>query len=129
MALETNDCSERIEIRQGETPGPLTWSMFAGFIAWGFDLGVSYPLQQHACAIGNRIPLHVTSIVCLLVAFSGCVAGWKVLRGLPDEKSEEGGRPVDRAHFQALLGIGFSLAFALVIIANAVPRWTAVLCN
>jgi hypothetical protein len=30
---------------------------------------------------------------------------------------------MDRTHFQVLFGMVFSLAFTIVIIAEAVPRW------
>ncbi len=111
------------KVQKGETPLALSWSLVAGFAAWGADHGVSYALQRHACSVGGLFSLHVVTVVCFAAALSGVAFGWIFYRSLPADKSEEGGKPYDRAHFQALLGMGFSLSFAVVILAEAVPRW------
>jgi hypothetical protein len=48
---------------------------------------------------------------------------------MPREVSEEGARPWDRAYFQVLFGIVFSVAFAVVVIAGAVPRFILSPCD
>jgi hypothetical protein len=111
------------KVKNGQTPLALSWSLVSGFAAWGADLGASYALQRHACAVDGLFSLHMVTAICLGLALSGLPVGWVFYRSLPADKSEEGGRPYDRAHFQALLGMGFSLAFAVVILAEAVPRW------
>lgn len=116
-------------VRQGESPAPLWWAIWAGPLAWAFDLGFSYTLTQHSCSTGHHYVLHVISLVCFLLASSGLVAGIAEYRALPREAREEGRRPIDRAHFQALLGIVFSTSFAMVIVAGAVPRWILSACD
>jgi len=116
-------------IRSGETPGPLAWSLLAGFLAWALDLGFSYTLQRHACVAGQTFWIHVVTAICFAIALSGLVAGVRELRMLPKDSFEEGRRPRDRAYFQGLLGIGFSLSFAVVVIAGAVPRWILSACD
>jgi hypothetical protein len=111
------------QIQAGRTPFGLWWSLIAGFAAWGFDLGLSYVLEQHSCSTAHHYVLHVISIVCLAIALTGFGTGCVEFRRFPGTTSEEGGSPFDRAHFQALLGMAFSLAFAVVIIAGSVPRW------
>jgi hypothetical protein len=111
------------QIEAGRTPLGLWWSLIAGFAAWGSDLGLSYMLEQHSCSTGHHYVLHIISIVCLAIALTGFGTGWVEFRQIPGTASEEGGSHFDRAHFQALLGMAFSLSFALVIIAGAVPRW------
>ena len=110
-------------IRIGKTPWGIWWSLIAGFLAWGADLGVSYVLEQHSCSTGHHYVLHLVSFVAFAVAMSGFAAGFFEFRQFPMETSEEGGSHFDRAHFQALMGIGFSLSFAVMIVAGSVPRW------
>lgn len=111
-----------------ETPKSLRWSLIAGFVGWGSDLGVSYVLQRRACFMGSNLPLHIVTVACLAVALSGVAAGLPHYKRL--RNANEAGRQVnDRIYFQALLGIGFSLAFGIVILAGAFPRWLLNPCN
>jgi hypothetical protein len=110
-------------VQRGVTPGPIAWSLAAGFLAWGIDLSFSYVLQRHACSARSPLMLHVITWVCFAIAISGVIPGVIGFRSLPHDSSEEGGGPDDRAHFQAVLGIAFSIAFAVVVIAAALPRW------
>ena len=117
------------EVQYGKTPSGLLWSLVAGFAAWGTDLGLSYMLDQHSCSSGHHYVLHVISIVCFVIAISGLLTGFTALRSLPRSAHAEGGKPLDRAHFQALLGMAFSFAFSIVIIAGSVPRWILSPCD
>jgi len=117
------------QIQAGRTPLGLWWSLVAGFAAWAIDLGFSYVLEQHSCSTGHHYVLHVISIVCFVIALTGFATGWIEFRRFPATASEEGGSPFDRAHFQALLGMAFSLCFAVVILAGAVPRWILSPCE
>lgn len=116
-------------IDAGQTSWGLWWSLVAGFAAWGTDLGLSYMLEQHSCSTGHHYVLHVISLVCMAIALSGFGAGLSEFKRLPDNSSEEGGSRFDRAHFEALLGMAFSLSFAVVIIAGSVPRWILSPCE
>src|SRR5207237_4743803 len=109
-------------IEAGRTPWGLKWSLAAGFVAWGVDLGLSYVLAQHSCSTGHHYVLYVIGVLCLVIALSGFGTGLVEFRLFPGDTSEEGGSPFDRAHFQALLGMAFSLSFAIVIVAGSVPR-------
>ncbi|PYX21618.1 MAG: hypothetical protein DMG82_17795 [Acidobacteria bacterium] len=111
------------QIQAGRTPLGLWWSQIAGFAAWAVDLGFSYVLEQHSCSTGHHYVLHVISIVCLAIALTGFGTGWVEFKRFPGTTSEEGGSHFDRAHFQALLGMAFSLSFAVMVIAGSVPRW------
>jgi hypothetical protein len=117
------------EIGRGKTSWGIWWAMYAGFTAWGIDLALSYILEQHSCSTGHHYVLHVISIVCFLLALSGFAAGFAELRRFPPDTKAEGGSRFDRAHFQALLGIVFSLSFAVVVIAGSVPRWILSPCE
>jgi hypothetical protein len=116
-------------IDAGQTPWSLCWSLVAGFAAWGTDLGLSYVLEQHSCSTGHHYVLHVISLVCIAIALSGFGTGLSEFKQLPQNSTEEGGSRFDRAHFEALLGMAFSLSFAVVIIAGSVPRWILSPCE
>ncbi len=110
-------------VRRGQAPALVWWTMFAGPLAWACDLGFSYVLEQHSCSTGHHYVLHVITVVCALLALTGFATGWIAYTAIPHEASDEGARPMDRTHFQVLFGIVLSLAFTVVIIAEAVPRW------
>jgi len=113
----------------GKASPLIWWCWCAGPLAWGLDLGLSYSLTQHSCSTGHHYVLHVISLVCFLIALSGLAVGWSEYKRLSEDASEEGPRPVDRAHFQLLFGIVFSISFAMVVIAGAVPRWILSVCD
>jgi fatty-acid desaturase len=115
-------------ISTGHTPFSLRWSLAAGFVGFGVDLGASYVLQHHACAV-DPTSIHVVTSICLAIALSGFALGWMQHRRLPHQSNEEGPKPHDRAHFQALLGMSLSAAFAVAILAEAVPRWILNACD
>jgi hypothetical protein len=117
------------EIQAGGTPPGLWWSLIAGFAAWAIDLGFSYVLEQHSCSTGHHYLMHVISIICFAIALTGFGTGLVEFRRFPGTTSEEGGSPFDRAHFQALLGMTFSLSFAIVVIAGWLPRWILSPCD
>jgi hypothetical protein len=116
-------------IDKGRTPWGVWWSLVAGFVAWTADLGLSYVLEQHSCSTGHHYVLHVISVVCMAITLSGFATGLSEFRQLPKNAKEEGGSRFDRAHFEALLGMAFSLSFAVVIIAGSVPRWLLSPCE
>jgi hypothetical protein len=98
-------------------------------LSLGVDLGLSYTLEQHSCSTGHHYVLHVISIACFVIALTGFATGLMEFRRFPGGTKEEGGSPFDRAHFQALMGMIFSLSFAVVIIAGSVPRWILSPCE
>ena len=117
------------QIQSGRTPLGLWWSLLAGFSTWAIDLSLSYVLEQHSCSTGHYYLLHVISIVCLVIALTGFGTGFVEFKRFPGTTSDEGGSPFDRAHFQALLGMAFSLSFAVVVIADSLPRWILSPCE
>ncbi|HZQ25690.1 MAG TPA: hypothetical protein VFA89_23065 [Terriglobales bacterium] len=114
---------------QGRASALVWWSMCAGPLAWGVDLGFSYSLTQHSCSTGHHYVLHVISVICFLIALTGFAVGLSEYLKLPPDAEDHGRRPIDRAHFQVLFGIVFSLSFAVVVIAGAVPRWIFTPCD
>ena len=116
-------------VQRGEAPGLVWWAMVAGPVAWACDLSFSYVLTQHSCSTGHHYVLHVITVVCALIALSGFVGGLSAYREIPREAIEEGADPRDRTYFQVLFGMVLSLAFIVVVIAGAVPRWILSPCD
>ncbi len=98
------------------------YSWLIGPLAWAADLGISFATVYHSCSTGHYYVLHVISAIALLFALSGAWVGWKEFFKYRDA-DDEGGTPLNRAHFLSLLGILTSLGFALVIIATEVPKF------
>jgi hypothetical protein len=117
-----------LTVDRGVTPTPLRVSLFCGFVALAFQLSLNYVLRGHACHTHSPLILHTVSVCAILLAFVGALLGFSVLRSLPAERDEEGGEPHDRAHFQALLAIGFNLGFAVAILALSIPIWLVQPC-
>jgi hypothetical protein len=127
--METNDRPANRITRSRETPGLVTWAMVAGPVAWATDLAFSYVLTQHSCSTGRHYILHVITAVCALLAFTGFMAGFSAYGALPGEATEDGAHPRDRTYFQVLFGMVFSIAFTVVVLAGAVPRWILSPCD
>jgi hypothetical protein len=116
-------------IKAGKTTWGLGWSLGAGFLAFGTDLGLSYLLEQHSCSTGHHYVLQIISMVCFVLAMTGFGTGLSDFKRFPRSSKQEGGSSFDRGYFQALLGMALSLSFALAIIAISVPRWILSPCE
>jgi hypothetical protein len=114
-----------------QTPGIIAalWAgIVLGPIAWAFDLQLSYALTYKACSTGKYFILYIVSFSTMIVALGGALISYSVLvRARAGE--DEGGHGRDRAHFMARMGLYLSLAFVIVIIAQAVPRFMLSPCD
>ena len=115
MATEAHSSEEPASV------GALWWGILIGPTAWALDEGISYAIAQHACSTGHFYLLHLITGAALLLALTGVLVAWRQL-GPVRQGRDEGGSPVDRSWFMACLGILMSVAFALTIIALAVPK-------
>jgi hypothetical protein len=120
--------AETAEVDRGPAIASQVLGLILPPVAFGADLIISYSLVQHACSTGHHYILHVVTVIALVVAlFSGFLSWRQYL--LARDANDEGGSPLDRAHFLALMGMLTSLTFTIVIIANAVPRWVLHPCD
>lgn len=97
-------------------------AILAGPFAWAGQLQVNYALAPTACEMGSRGPLHLVSLVALLVAAGGALLAHRWRRRLAPGSTEQG-ETGSRARFMALAGTVLSLFFALLVIAAEVPNW------
>jgi hypothetical protein len=92
------------------------------------DEGFSYSVVQHACSTGHFYVLYAATAVFISVALSGFFVALKSYLRFPQGELD-GGKPHDRAQFQGILGMIFSLGFLVVILALGVPRWLLSPCS
>jgi hypothetical protein len=102
--------------------------VLVGPLAFGADLLLSYAMVQHACSTGHFYVLHAISIASLIIVLGGGWMSWQQYQNAR-EGNDDGGSPIDRSHFLGLMGTASSLFFAVVIIANAVPRFMLSPCD
>jgi hypothetical protein len=102
--------------------------LIVGPLAFGADLLLSYMLVDHSCSTGHGYVLHAISVVCFVIVLGGAWMSWQQYENAK-EGNDEGGSPLDRSHFLGLLGFAMNLFVAVVIIANAVPRFILSPCD
>jgi uncharacterized membrane protein YidH (DUF202 family) len=122
----TSDATKPIQ--QGDTPARLQISLLSGFVAFACQLSLHYVLRGHACHTQSPGLLYAITGCALLLTVVGGLLGFGILRALPADKHEEGGKPHDRAHFQALLAVGFNISFGVAIVALAIPAFLLPTC-
>ncbi len=108
----------------GDRRDSALWAgVFAGPVAWFAQFQVAYWLAPGACAGMGRLPLHLSTLIGLVVALGGGWAAWRSWKraDLDRPPAQEGG-PVARVRFLASLGVMGGPFFALVILA----QWFAI---
>ena len=99
----------------------LAWAAFLlAPAAWVFDQGLSYPLVKWACATGRADVLTAIAVIALSLTGSGLVLGVAALKG---------GAPRPSGRFVAILGIGFNVLVALLIVTALIPRYVLSPCE
>jgi hypothetical protein len=107
----------------------LWYSWLVPPLTFGVDLLLSYALVQHACSTGHFYVLHLVTVIALFITASAALLAWREYLRVPSEANDEGGSPLDRAHFMSLFGMIWSAGFVIVILANAVPRFMISPCD
>ena len=96
--------------------------ILAGPIAWAIDLTASYAIVKWTCSSQHTMVLHLITLGALLLIAAGAAASFSALQRTPEQAIDNGPRPFDRGRFMAHLGLLLSAMFAVVVIANAIPR-------
>jgi putative membrane protein len=101
-------------------PLPSLWfGVLAGPLAWAIQLSALYALAVASCGGAGTAPLHVVSLLCLIVALLGFHTARRQLRSM---RGEEENPTIGARRMLALLGILLESLFVLVMIAT----WAAV---
>jgi hypothetical protein len=111
------------------TPLPLWTGIFAGPVAWAFDLMASYAVVHRVCHTGNGGVLALIPIASLAVVIGAGALSWIALTRTAGDRFIDGGSPRQRARFMAILGLASSGLFALQILAGAIPPWVLDACQ
>jgi hypothetical protein len=88
----------------------------AGPVAWAIDLLGSYLLVDRVRETGSKLPLAVTTLLCLGIALTGSILAWRAYRAAAPEGERSAWRSV------ALSGAAMGVAFAIVIAGQAIPK-------
>ncbi len=111
------------------SPLPLWTGILAGPVAWAFDLTASYAVVKWVCTTRNGVVLPLITLLALSMVAGGAVLSWLAFRHSADALPTDGGRPRQRAHFMALVGLSLSALFALQIVAREIPNWVLDACQ
>jgi hypothetical protein len=109
-------------------PLPLWTGILAGPLAWAFDLEASYALVKWVCRTQNYAVLQLITAVSLVIVIAGAAVSWTALSHTPPEAGTDGGQPIQRARFLAIVGLIVSALFGLQIVAGAIPHWMLDAC-
>jgi hypothetical protein len=99
--------------------------ILAGPLAWATDEVVGYTATAHECSTGSSTLLHALTVSALITCGVGLLCArstWAASLSPSNDRS-------DRIRAMALSGICLSLAFAVVILATAIPKWILSPCD
>ena len=109
----------------GDSPGPAvrysrrpvaTWpGLFVAALAFGIDLGISYPLVTWSCNHQQHAIMHVVHAIFLAIALWGTWHGWRVWQVRRDAAGSDAGDRASQEHFLGMIGASMSAIFALGI--------------
>jgi hypothetical protein len=81
------------------------------------------------CATHHQDVLHGVTIAAFVLVCGGAFLSWRAMEETFQAGPTDGGRPVQRARFMAVLGLTLCALFALQIVAGAIPRWFIDACQ
>ena len=110
------------EFKEGAGPGLLWACMLAGPVAALVQLQANYALVLWACGAGRTWPLHLVSLLALLVAAGAGLLAWRNWLRAGAEWDDDRAGVLPRSGFMAAVGMLVSAHSALVIVA----QWIAV---
>ena len=117
--------TQEVKEERGHAVG-LLW-LWAGVLlaplAFLSHLQVNYTLTQKLCPSGRTLPLHVMTLVFLLITVLGCLIAWRSWRragkGLPDESEGE----QTPGKFLGVVGMMLGFLSFLIIVAQWIPQF------
>jgi hypothetical protein len=99
--------------------------IFAGPLAWATDEVVGYTVTAHECSTGSSVFLHALTVSALITCGIGLLCAGSTWAPSLDPENDR----AERIRSMSLSGIALSLAFAVVILATAIPKWMLSPCD
>jgi hypothetical protein len=106
---------QRRQVERTRSSLDLWFGMVGGPMAGMLMVWINYPLVDRACVSGNRLWLHGTTLLFLLIAIAAGLSSWRFYERLGDFPLTEGG-VMPRSRFMALVGM-FTASLAIIEIA------------
>jgi hypothetical protein len=103
---------QRREVERTRSSLDLWFGMVGGPMAGMLMVWINYPLVDRACVSGNRLWLHGTTLLFLLIAIAAGLSSWRFYQRLGDFPLTEGG-VMPRSRFMALVGM-FTASLAII---------------
>jgi hypothetical protein len=107
------------DLKKGTAVGELWAGVLVGPTAMLMQLEINYALVHWSCRTGQTWPLHLVSVVALLVTAVAGFLSYGIWTRLA--ANEDSGGPLARSRFMAAVGVLISLLMALVIVAQWLP--------
>ena len=111
------------------SPLRLWAGILAGPIAWALDLLVCYAIVKWTCLTGRHWLFDASTIGGLAIVAVGAALAWSALQETAQAEPTDGGMPLQRAKFMAILGLTASALFGLTIAAAWIPRFVLDACQ
>jgi hypothetical protein len=99
--------------------------ILAGPLAWATNEVVSYTATAHECSTGSRLLFHTLTVTGLICCAVGLIAARSVSAIYPQTSDAR----EERIRSMAISGMTLSIAFAVAIIAMAIPNWILSPCD
>jgi hypothetical protein len=103
---------QRRQVERTRSSLDLWFGMVGGPMAGMLMVWINYPLVDRACVSGNRLLLHGTTLLFLLIAIAAGLSSWRFYQRLGDFPLTEGG-VMPRSRFMALVGM-FTASLAII---------------
>jgi hypothetical protein len=108
------------DLKEGVGVGELWAGVLVGPTAMLIQLQTNYALVPWACGTGHTWPLHLVSLVALIVTVIPGFLAYRIWRRFARLHEDGGGVPA-RSRFMAAVGVLISLLMAAVILAQWLP--------
>jgi hypothetical protein len=114
------DESDRQELTRSAHSHWLWFGMLGGPMSGMLMVWVNYPAVDMACVSGNRLVLHVWSLLFFLIAGAASMVSWSFYQRVGDFPLTEGG-VMPRTRFMSLVGLLTSSLALIEITMQWIP--------